>query len=92
MGSYCWGRSMKLVWADNEDGYEIRFDHIDYKAFCIVAVNNVDNRIGLTPGQVATLYKVKIREDIVKGKYKLPKPPLKVRWAKWKEKRNYETS
>jgi len=83
---------MRLVWADNEDGYEIRFDHIDYKGFQIAAVNMTDDTVQFTPGQVATLYKAKIRGDIAKGKYKLPKPPLKVRWAKWKEKRNYETS
>lgn len=90
MGSYCWGRSVKLVWADNEDGYEIIWSEADRKGFERAAKRMTGYGVQFSPGQVATLRKAAIKGKIALGITRVPGMPLKVRWAKWKEKRNYE--
>lgn len=81
---------MKLVWADNDDGYEIIWSEADYKSFERLAKRMTGYGVQFSPGQVATLRVAAIRGKIALGITRVPGMPLKVRWAKWKENRNYE--
>lgn len=58
---------MKLVWADNEDGYEIIWSEADRKGFERAAKKMTGYGVQFSPGQVATLRKAAIRGKIALG-------------------------